>query len=118
MVTHNPNVVINADSELVIVANQHGSKSFNTNGKKFEYISGSIESIKAEKESTLTLAKNTIREHICEILEGGEQAFKLRERKYSFKQLVRWRSCPHECLFFSPECQILITNHNITNHYQ
>ncbi|HII3709353.1 TPA: TrlF family AAA-like ATPase [Pasteurella multocida] len=84
LVTHNPNVVINADSELVIVANQHGSKSFNTNGKKFEYISGSIESIKAEKESTLTLAKNTIREHICEILEGGEQAFKLRERKYSF----------------------------------
>ncbi|MFD1805310.1 TrlF family AAA-like ATPase [Pasteurella oralis] len=84
LVTHNPNVVINADSELVIVANQHGSKSFNTNGKKFEYISGSIESIKAEKESTLTLAKKSIREHICEILEGGEQAFKLRERKYSF----------------------------------
>ncbi|HEH9722623.1 TPA: ATPase [Pasteurella multocida] len=84
LVTHNPNVVINADSELVIVANQHGSKSFNTNNKKFEYISGSIESIKAEKESTLTLAKKTIREHICEILEGGEQAFKLREKKYSF----------------------------------
>lgn len=84
LITHNPNVVINADSELVIVANQHGSESPNQQNKKFEYISGSIESSKVDKDSNVTLTKKTIREHICEILEGGEQAFKLRERKYSF----------------------------------
>lgn len=31
-----------------------------------------------------TLESKTIKEHICEILEGGDTAFKLREQKYNF----------------------------------
>ena len=39
IVTHNPNLVVGADSEEVLVANQHGKKSKNMS-KKFEYVSG------------------------------------------------------------------------------
>ena len=84
LVTHNANVVVNADSELVIVANQHGSHSPNDNDKKFQYKYGSIECLsKNTKNSATTLDKKRIKEHICEILEGGDKAFKLREKKYN-----------------------------------
>lgn len=84
LVTHNANVVVNADSELVIVANQHGSQSPNDGGIKFQYKYGSIEChIKSIKSEASTLDKMTIKEHICEILEGGDKAFKLREKKYN-----------------------------------
>ncbi|MCE6236006.1 hypothetical protein KSA41_06425 [Acinetobacter pittii] len=83
LVTHNANVVVNADSELVIVANQHGSHSPNNEEKKFQYKYGSIECLtKSNNTNASILEKKRIKEHICEILEGGHQAFKLRERKY------------------------------------
>lgn len=83
LVTHNANVVVNADSELVIVANQHGSQTPNNDERKFQYKFGSIECLlKSNDTSSSTLEKKRIKEHICEILEGGHQAFKLRERKY------------------------------------
>ena len=85
LVTHNANVVVNADSEQVIVANQHGSKTPNNGSKKFEYKLGSIESnVKFDSEHASILDSKTIKEHICEILEGGNTAFKLREQKYNF----------------------------------
>ena len=85
LVTHNANVVVNADSEQIIVANQHGSKTPNNNSKKFEYKLGSIESeVKSDSEHASILESKTIKEHICEILEGGNTAFKLREQKYNF----------------------------------
>jgi len=39
-----------------------------------------------EKDNTISeiLYSQGIRQHICEILEGGETAFKNRERKYGF----------------------------------
>ena len=85
IVTHNSNIVIGADSELVIVSNQQGVNSPNKNNKKFDYIFGSIES-SMEKNNTINeiLYSQGIRQHICEILEGGEIAFKKRERKYGF----------------------------------
>ncbi|GIJ96941.1 hypothetical protein CAPN001_15100 [Capnocytophaga stomatis] len=85
IVTHNSNIVISADSELVIVSNQQGINSPNKNDKKFDYVFGSIESSK-EKDLNIkeTLNSQGIRQHICEILEGGEQAFKNREKKYGF----------------------------------
>ena len=85
IVTHNSNIVIGADSELVIVSNQQGVNSPNKNNKKFDYIFGSIES-SMEKDNTISeiLYSQGIRQHICEILEGGETAFKNRERKYGF----------------------------------
>lgn len=83
LVTHNANVVVNADSELVIVANQHGSQSPNNEEKKFQYKYGSIECLtKSNNPNASILERKRIKEHICEILEGGHQAFKLRERKY------------------------------------
>ena len=85
IVTHNSNIVIGADSELVIVSNQQGVNSPNRNNKKFDYIFGSIES-SMEKDNDIReiLYSQGIRQHICEILEGGEIAFKNRERKYGF----------------------------------
>lgn len=83
LVTHNANVVVNADSELVVVANQHGSHSPNNQDKKFQYKHGSIECIlKNDIPNSSTLDKKSIKEHICEILEGGDKAFRLREKKY------------------------------------
>ena len=85
IVTHNSNIVIGADSELVIISNQQGVNSPNKNNKKFDYIFGSIES-SMEKDNTINeiLCSQGIRQHICEILEGGEIAFKNREKKYGF----------------------------------
>jgi hypothetical protein len=86
LVTHNANVVVNADSELVIVANQQGAKTPNTAGKKFEYVAGSLEFTKpVDNTEPKILYQKGIREHVCEILEGGNEAFKLRERKYAIR---------------------------------
>lgn len=61
IVTHNANLVVNADAEQVIVAsNQDGN---------LEYSSGSLED-------------NFINSKICQILEGGEIAFEKRRNKY------------------------------------
>lgn len=83
LATHNPNIVVAADSELVIVANQHGLRSSNRGERKFQYASGSLEnSIPKDSDINLILESQGIREHVCEILEGGRTAFKLREKKY------------------------------------
>lgn len=83
LVTHNANVVINADSEQIIVANQNGIHAPNENNKKFAYKMGSIESMQKVEKSSNVLDSKTIREHACEILEGGNRAFELREKKYN-----------------------------------
>jgi len=82
--THNPNIVVGSDSELVIVANQHGVKNENVDSKKFSYKSGSLEhSSPFDSGNPIVLDSQGIREHVCVILEGGDVAFKLREKKYS-----------------------------------
>lgn len=91
LVTHNPNIVVGADAENVIVANQHGTDSLNENGMKFQYVNGSLEYTKKrpknyDSKKDLVLTSQGIREHVCEILEGGEKAFQERENKYGFKQ--------------------------------
>lgn len=85
IVTHNPNLVVGADSENVIVANQQGSNSENRNKVKFQYINGSLENSHKKVEGCLTVLESQgIREHVCDILEGGDDAFKKREAKYGF----------------------------------
>lgn len=64
IVTHNANLVINADAEQVIIAEN--------NDEKLSYVSGSIEC-------------TDIRKEICNILEGGKEAFEKREKKYGFR---------------------------------
>ena len=66
LVTHDANLIVNTDAEQVIVAESKSSQ----NGKlpRFTYTSGSLENPK-------------IRRHVCEILEGGETAFKERAKR-------------------------------------
>lgn len=86
LVTHNPNIVVGADSEEVIVANQNGKNAPNDKGIKFQYIHGSLEHSmhRNSDESLPILCRCGIREHVCDILEGGENAFRDRENKYGF----------------------------------
>ena len=84
IVTHNPNVVVSADAEQIIVANQNGKDSKNNDSNKFQYVTGSLEFTNEKDDSNEIILKSQgIREHVCEILEGGNEAFKNRERKYS-----------------------------------
>lgn len=62
IVTHNANLVVNADSEQIIIANN--------DEEILSYRSGSIENQEIVKS-------------VCRILEGGEIAFKKRTSKYS-----------------------------------
>ena len=66
MVTHNANLVVNTDADQIIVAkagpNPHGELP------PITYMSGGLEN-------------TAIRKSVCDILEGGERAFKERARK-------------------------------------
>lgn len=82
--THNPNLVVGADSELIIISNQDGEGTKNKE-KQFEYVSGSIEHTYENQEKIHeVLYAQGVKEHICDILEGGELAFKKRQSKYNF----------------------------------
>jgi len=87
LVTHNPNVVVSADAENVIIANPNGKNSKNRDNIKFQYLNGSLENTK-QKDNTnkIVLESQGIREQVCEILEGGKEAFEKREQKYGFKK--------------------------------
>ena len=83
LITHNSNVVVSADAENVIVANQEGSDSHNRDGLRFQYVNGALEETHAkDNDEPSVLYSQGIREHVCEILEGGVEAFKIREQKY------------------------------------
>jgi hypothetical protein len=75
LITHNPNLVVNADSEQVIVA----SCSRRADGlPHITYHSGALENI--------TPSDKGIRQQACRILEGGADAFRKRERRYSLPE--------------------------------
>ena len=83
VVTHNPNLVVNGDSEQVIVANFERAPS--TQPAKIRYLAGSLEnSNKLDDSKANVLDKQGVREHVCEVLEGGKDAFAAREQKYGF----------------------------------
>ncbi len=86
VVTHNANIVLGADSENIIIANQAGTNTPNKY-RKFEYRNGSIENNKSIKKNNGNkedgvLNQRGIQQHICDILEGGEIAFEIRKKKY------------------------------------
>jgi len=84
IVTHNANLVVGADAENIIVANQHGNNSKNKNSVQFDYINGALEETKAlDNKITTELERLGIKEHICSILEGGKLAFNKRKNKYN-----------------------------------
>lgn len=87
IVTHNANVVLGADAEEVIIANQNGIGTENIE-RRFEYRSGAIENDETLTDNSGTplngiLNQSGIQTQICDILEGGHSAFKLRQNKYS-----------------------------------
>ena len=84
IVTHNSNLVITTDAENVIVANREGEEHGKENAHStFEYISGSLENSFKDSHRKGVLNQMGIKEHACEILEGGEAAFIERETKYN-----------------------------------
>mgnify|MGYP000006408194 FL=1 len=84
LVTHNANLVLGCDAEEVIVANQQIDNNSLTHNKsfRFEYRSGSIENITTTDSDTF-LGSRDIQQHICNILEGGKEAFIARKNKYT-----------------------------------
>lgn len=81
IVTHNANLVVLADADEVIVANQ--DPEIEENEKfKFEYITGSLENSTGFDDDSRKLASKGIRNDITDILEGGVEAFRTREKKY------------------------------------
>lgn len=86
VVTHNANIVIGTDAEEVIIANQDGDGTPNYSNR-FEYRCGAIENISpiyddSGKILPGILNKTGIQEQICDILEGGKEAFDMRRKKY------------------------------------
>ena len=85
IVTHNPNIVVGADAEEVIVANQNGKDVPNKDSIRFQYMTGGLEYSKIKDRDSANksiLEAQGIRQHVCEILEGGNDAFIKREKKY------------------------------------
>lgn len=83
MVTHNANLAVSTDSEEVIVANQKGENGKSENFRyRFEYVSGALENSFIDLNKEGILYQKGIKEHVCEILEGGEEAFRKRNMKY------------------------------------
>jgi len=74
LITHNPNLVVNVDSEQVIVAR---AERYQNGFPHISYQSGGIEDN--------TPANQGIRQKICRILEGGREAFRKRERRYELR---------------------------------
>lgn len=88
LISHNANIVVATDSENIIVANQRGQNETEHNNQyRFEYVNGSIEtSFDNTYDKTLSeLDSKGIRQHVCDILEGGDEAFLEREQKYSLR---------------------------------
>ncbi|WP_414734185.1 TrlF family AAA-like ATPase [Corynebacterium lujinxingii] len=82
MVTHNANLVVGADAELVIVANRHGVDRPNEDDRVFDYASGPLESIENVGSTGFELDRLSTRDHVVEILDGGEEAFRKRQQRY------------------------------------
>lgn len=85
LVTHNANIAIKADAEEIIVANRHGSQHPNKDGVMFDYATGAIETSFVNSSASTALEKMGMREHACELLEGGEEAFENRRNKYNLR---------------------------------
>jgi hypothetical protein len=70
LVTHNANLVVNTDADQVIIASSTRKQA---NGlPDISYVAGALEN-------------RAIRDAVCELLEGGEKAFRERERRYRLR---------------------------------
>jgi hypothetical protein len=67
VITHNPNLVVNSDSEQVIIAQ---AEKRDNGLPSISYASGALEN-------------SATRQQVCNILEGGRDAFLKRDRRYA-----------------------------------
>lgn len=67
-------------------SDQEGNNSHNRDGIRFQYVNGALELTKLKNPTEdIVLYSQGIREHVCDILEGGRDAFEKREQKYGFR---------------------------------
>lgn len=83
MVSHNANLVVGSDSEQVVVTNRHGDDRKNRDDRTFAYLTGALEHSSPRRNTNYVLDNGGIREHACDILDGGEEAFRKRRDKYN-----------------------------------
>lgn len=83
IITHNPNLVVNTDSEQVIVAKFKGE-----NNPCITYKTGSLENKADSKANGEDEVENGIIEEVCDILEGGGIALNKRQGKYHLSELI------------------------------
>ena len=78
LITHNPNLVVATDAEQIIIASAErpSSQPFPC----IRYDSGGLE-------HSVSGDNLGVREAVCLLLEGGEDAFRAREKRYSLVQL-------------------------------
>jgi chromosome segregation protein len=75
--THNPNIVVNGDADKIIALTSSDSFGRNANSGRVQIdVDGAIETPE-------------IRKAITQIMEGGKEAFDLRNRKYRFDTIPR-----------------------------
>jgi hypothetical protein len=74
IITHNPNLVVTTDSEQIIIGSFDGSRA-----PRVQYRSGALENTSASPPPG-------IREEVCHILEGGVDAFRIREHRYDLPE--------------------------------
>lgn len=81
VVTHNPNLVVATDAEQVIVAKQSTDQEMESGADRFQYASGALEGSQLSRE--LDDDVESVRDWVCEILEGGPAAFRQRQTRYN-----------------------------------
>ena len=82
IITHNPNLVLNADAEQIIVANFEAVPTVYKS--RITYMSGGIENSYINRQLQTPLRQQGIREHGADILEGGKIAFVKRKDRYEY----------------------------------
>lgn len=82
IISHNANLVVGSDSENVIVANQHSEEFKNRSKLRYYYGCGALESQVTGKKKNYFFARARIKDHVCQILDGGQQAFSKRAERY------------------------------------
>jgi ABC-type uncharacterized transport system ATPase component len=87
VITHNPNLVLNTDTEQIIVANFEAIPT--TQDARIRYISGAIENSFISEKAKIPIERQGIKEHGIDILEGGPEAFGKREDRYEIKRLKK-----------------------------
>lgn len=78
LITHNPNLVVATDAEQIIIAT--AERPSTQPYPRIRYDSGGLE-------HSVAGDSFGVREAVCLLLEGGEEAFKARENRYSLVQI-------------------------------